>query len=284
MNMKMKRIFCAILLAVLSATCALAGDTPENLNVIWARAAHDGTPIYASPSEKSKVVIKLDEKNDLLRITGERTEGSETWYEVSYYLATRLVEGWIKASDTWFSDVHDIGYFPKSHQLYDRLRFKLERYLGNYPELSRKLVGREFDSKFQAGGGVTVQTMIWRGLKMIYENSYKNPDGAWISYVEVAPGRTGNKVSFGPIRLGTTADEVRKILKDNQGFEYKYMDRSVKYHDVIDEVELPDGTTMIQLSTENYGGGGEVGNPYSFSFFIKDGKVVRMEHRWAHYE
>ena len=254
-------------------------DTPDNLDVVWARAANKNVVLHSGPSETSDALDTLN-KGDTIKLVGEREVDGEKWYAGYIVKKTSPVDGWVRAKDMWFSDVHDIGFYPKSHLLYDRLRTKLNRYVGNWPDMTRKILGREREAKFGKGNGSVIHTLSWPGLKIVYQNSYKRPEGAWINYINVVPGRTGDKVRFGPIHLGSSIDEVRALGK-HLGFEYKYLDRNTKLTERLDEVDTPEGL-MIQLSTEYYGNNGELGSPYSFSFFIKDDKVVRMEYRWAY--
>ena len=98
---------CRTLAAFLLAAClvpapALAADSPDNLDIVWARANRAQTPVYADASASSKVLVTL-RKDDLVHIAGTRTVDGETWYNVVSYELTHDTDGWIRGSDTWVS-------------------------------------------------------------------------------------------------------------------------------------------------------------------------------------
>ena len=128
-QMSASLLLAAAFMSAGQAVPASAADSPENLDIVWARTDRERTPVYAQASGESKVV-KTIKKGEIIHLVGERQAGGETWYEVASYGASVPLEGWIRRSDTWFSDVHDLGFFPTSHQLYSRMQMKLARYLG----------------------------------------------------------------------------------------------------------------------------------------------------------
>ena len=267
------------LVAILCLGSFALSHTPENLNIVWARPANANAMLYKEADENSPAV-KIDE-NDIPHISEQKEVDGKLWYR-AYILKPVLkgmksadeavASGWMRAEDTWFSDVHDIGFYPLSHTLFDRLRMKLERYVGNYPQRSRLIFGREKRAKFFKGRGTAIQALSWDGLEIVYENSYKQPHYAWINYIQVFGGN--DKVSFGPIKIGSPKEAVL-ALKDELGFEYKYMDRNVKLYNEFSHDKLSDNFELITITSTDY-----EGKPYlnhAFRFFIEDDKVITME-------
>ena len=266
-----KMLGAAVVAAFLLPFPALAADSPDNLDIVWARAAGDRTPIFSEPAADSKVLRTL-RHNDLVHISGVKMVGGEAWYNVVRF-ETSDIDGWMRGRDTWFSPLHAQGFEPATHQLYDRLRMRLDKYIGNYPERTTEIFGKPFDGTFVPDHGATVTTLHWRGLTMQYSNSTRRKSGAWINYVFVTPGKVGKQVMFGPIRIGSSVEQVRalasKLGRNKEGKGDRFVDLSGK----------PDSDGVYELRLEN----AFQSDRYCFRFFISpEGKVVRMEHRYAY--
>lgn len=260
--------FIALICFIFLSISAFAMDTPENLNFVWARAAIQATPVYLEPSVTSKV-IKTLKQLDIIILVDEKNIDGETWYEIAFHERQPLV-AWIPQKYTWFSPVHGNGFLPKTHLLYDRLKRRIEMNIGNYPKASKKFLGPNVNAYFQADRGVTTQTLYWDGLTVVYKNSYKHEDGAWITYADVTPGRVGKNIDFGPIHLGSSADDVR-ALQDSFG------KTAEKQEDYLEEIKTATGYILKIYNAPH------VKNTYCINFYIdQDDKVNRMELRWAY--
>lgn len=264
------------LVAVLCLSAFALAHTPQNLKIVWARTANDGVKLHKEAGQGEEIAkLKKEEK---IYITDEKEIDGKLWYR-TYVLKPvskgmksadeAVASGWIKAEDAWFHDAHEHGFYPLSHWLFNRLLMKVERYVGNYPERSRLIFGREKRAKYSVGkgSGMVTQVLGWDGLDVVYFNSSKRPERASIGYIDARPGKAGNMVSFGPIRLGSSEAEVL-ALGDELGFEYNFADRSQKYYN--------------KFTTHTQKVGGEeykvirVSSAFYFDFYIKDGKVARM--------
>lgn len=268
------------LAAVLCLGAFALAHTPQNLNIVWSRPANDNAMLYAGADESSPAV-KINE-NDIPLISEQKEVDGKLWYR-AYILKPvsknmksadeAVASGWMRAEDTWFSDVHDIGFYPLSHTLFSRIQTKLNRYVGNYPERSRLIFGREKKARFSRDNGAVIQTLLWDGLGIVYENSSAKPHYAWISYMEVSPGKAGEMVSFGPIRLGSPLEAVL-ALRGELGFEYKYNDRSVKLYNEFLHEKLSQNSELVTIARSPSSEGSDLDQ--AIRFFIEDGKVVKM--------
>ncbi len=201
--MKLNRLGKAFASTVLAASCVLPfvaqADSPDNLDIVWARTAGEKAPIYSQKSTSSRVVQQYPSKYTVY-LTGEETDAKgNVWYEVSWPM-----KGWLKKSDSWFAPQVK-GYYPDNLALPERLADRLAIDFGNYPQSSIKKFGKPMAQKYWTAGGVIYQQLNWSGLEIQYENSYRRAEGAWISALTVSKG---SKYNFGPIHVG---DPVEKL-------------------------------------------------------------------------
>ena len=230
---KLSGLFAAFLMSFSGYAFA---DSPDNLDIFWVRPMGEKTPLYDAPRNDAKVIQNFHMDKTSFYVTGTKKINGEFWYEVSY-----PINGWLKSGDAWFSPAKDQR--PENLALEARMAMRLAIDLGNYPQKSESLLGKPRTAKFKAGDGVTVQTLTWSGLIIIYENSYVKAENAWIW--RAAAGK-GCKVSFAGIRIGDSAEKLKKF-------------------DVAFEPAKDDGLRLDD-------------GPYHFFFAVKDGKVVAISY------
>lgn len=200
------RTFLFLVAFILLSAINSFADSPDNLDIVWARVARANTPIYAQASSSSALVSRYAPKH-VLNVAGFRDTPEGRWFEVVWPF-----KGWLKAKDAWFASG---SYRPDSLSVAERLGLRLETDLGNWPGASEQQLGKARKSDYQvrgegAGAKVTLQALTWPGLIIVYENSYKNKALAWISKVGVGQG---GRASFGPVRTGDSTDKLK--LLDN---------------------------------------------------------------------
>ncbi len=224
-------------------------DSPENLNIIWARpkgatgALKDKAPIYSQKSTRSKVVKWYAHKNVVIIAGKEADSDGQEWYEV-----VRPFKGWLRASDTWFAPQLG-GYYPEKLPEPERLSLRLETDIGNYPAATIKVLGKPKSQQYRVEkslGNVVVQTLRWKGTVIEYQNSYRQAELAWIDGITLSQG---TKAGFGPIHIG---DPVEKLG--------------------IFGIEKPESASgEVSMGT----------NVYRYRFTYKDGKIDTMSYRFG---
>ena len=240
--MKLNCLGKSLLTMLVMTACALPfsaqADSPDNLDIVWARTTGNKTPIYSRKSISSPIVKTYAHKYTVY-LTGKATDGKgETWYEVSWPM-----KGWLRQRDTWFSS--DIkGYYPENEPLPERLSSRLDIDFGNYPDATIKRFGKPIAQTYAANHGVVTQQMKWPGLEIRYENSYRDPAGAWISALTVSKG---SQYHFGPIHVGDPAAKLGEF-----GIE-----RMAKNSEV------------------------EIGSNPAFRFIIRGGRIDSMSYKYG---
>lgn len=234
----------AALLAVIGIL-PLAGqaDSPDNLDIVWARTTGEKTPIYSQKSTQSKIVRRYSH-NMVVNIAGvEKDADGQDWYEVVWPF-----KGWLQASNTWFAPKLD-GYHPEKLSDPERLSLRIETDTGNYPAATIKVLGKPKSQSYRVDksiGSVVVQTLKWQGTVIEYHNSYVKENLAWVDGITLSQG---TKASFGPIRIG---DPVEKL--GIFGIEKPQPSRG--------EVSMADRI-------------------YRYRFTYKDGKIDSMSYRYG---
>ncbi len=177
-------------------------DSPDNLDIVWARTVSEKTPIYSQKSTRSKIVKRYSHKY-VVHIAGVKTgEDGQSWYEVVWPF-----KGWLQASDTWFAPQLG-GYYPEKLPDPERLSLRIETDIGNYPAATIKVLGKPMSQEYRVDksiGNVVVQKLWWQGIVIEYHNSYRQAELAWIDGITFSQGA---KVGFGPIHVG---DPVEKL-------------------------------------------------------------------------
>lgn len=196
------RLLLLVTICLLLSTVSTArADTPDNLDVVWARVAHDNTPIYTKQSAASAIVARYDFKH-VLYIGGMEQNQGQRWYEVVWPF-----KGWLRSEDIWFVSG---AYNPTSIPLVERLVMRLHIDLGNYPEASEAVFGKARTADYKVKGpgtsNLVCQTLTWQGLIIRYENSYKDPKQAWIAKASAGPG---SRAHFGPVSVGAPASSLQ---------------------------------------------------------------------------
>ena len=210
--MKQNRFGRGFVVALLAAigVLPLAGqaDSPDNLDIVWARTTGptgttaDTAPIYSQKTVRSKVLKHFSHKY-VVHIAGMEKDGNgQDWYEVVWPF-----KGWLRASDTWYAPQLG-GYHPEKLSDPNRLSLRIETDIGNYPAATIKVLGKPKSQSYKVDkgiGNVVVQTLRWKGTVIEYHNSYVKEDLAWIDGITLSQGA---KASFGPIHIG---DPVEKL-------------------------------------------------------------------------
>lgn len=238
-----KGIITALLAAAGVLPFTVQADSPDNLDIVWARTAGEKTPVYSQKSTRSKIVRRYAHKY-VVHIAGrESDENGQDWYEVVWPF-----KGWLRASDTWFAPQLG-GYHPEKLSDPERLKIRIETDIGNYPAATIKVLGKPKNQQYwvdKSIGNVVVQTLRWKGTVIEYHNSYLQAELAWIDGITFSQGA---KVGFGPIHIG---DPVEKLG--------------------IFGIEKP------ALSSGEVSMGTKI---YRYRFTYKDGKIDSMSYRYG---
>lgn len=244
-----KGLAVALLAAVCSLPLAGQADSPDNLDLVWARTAgptgmtSDTAPIYSQKTVRSKIVKRYAHKY-VVHIAGvEKDAEGQDWYEVVWPF-----KGWLQASDTWFAPQLG-GYHPEKLSDPERLKIRIETDIGNYPAATIKVLGKPKNQSYRVDkriGNVVVQTLRWKGTVIEYNNSYRQAELAWIDGITLSQG---TKASFGPIHIG---DPVEKL-----------------------------GVFGIEKPEPSSGEVSLADRIYRYRFTYKDGKIDSMSYRYG---
>ena len=197
-----KGLAAALLVSAGILPFTVQADSPDNLDLVWARTTGEKTPIYSQKSTRSKVVKRFSHQNTLTIAGKESDEKGQDWYEIVWPL-----KGWLRASETWFTPKLG-GYYPEKLSDPERLSLRMDTDIGNYPAATIKVLGKPKNQQYRVDkgiGNVVVQKLWWKGTVIEYHNSYRQAELAWIDGITLSQGA---KAGFGPIHIG---DPVEKL-------------------------------------------------------------------------